>query len=288
VHFQGVVVVVLAGHVERLSMGSCFPRMIQLEREYGSLVRAMIRLKAKKVSPKGSLLSFKQGMATLIQSLVKSNTFALRLGQGVNKIAKVQGGYRVNADPTRYDVVILACPTHQLVAMEFEYIKPLQSQIADVVYPTVYVVHFLVPKGSTTGFGFLNPSMENRLSMGALFSDQLFENRAPYGCSLVTVLLGGDHHPEALRWTESEAVDRARNDLMNTLNLREDDLKLLHVVKWTQSIPQYYVNHREKVALMDSSQKDGLYITGNAWHGVGINDCVKASYDLVARISMGA
>lgn len=277
---------VFAGNVNRLSIASCFPRMVQLEKEYGSLVKAMFRLKAKKVSPKGSLLSFKGGMKTLINALVDSKLFALHLDTPVTEIQKSNEGYRINAGKKLYDILIMACPVHQLVKLKSALLAPLQSVAASIVYPPVHVIHFSVPKGKTAGFGFLIPSVLKYTIMGALFSDNIFADRAPSDQSIVTVLMGGDNHHEVSEWSDDMIIEVAKADMMETMGLSLGDVTFLHLVKWSQSIPQYYVGHKEKVKAMKHlcHQNKGLYMTGNSWYGIGINDCTQASYNLVETI----
>src|SRR4030042_2508763 len=68
---------IYAGDPEKMSLKSCFPVIYNLEQEYGSLIRAMIRLrkKAKKTGKKGGagpggvLTSFYDGMETMINAL---------------------------------------------------------------------------------------------------------------------------------------------------------------------------------------------------------------------------
>jgi len=61
---------IFAGDPFRLSIRSCFPRIKELEQEYGSLMKALIKVKRQKkggvsVTPGGRLTSFPEGIQTL-------------------------------------------------------------------------------------------------------------------------------------------------------------------------------------------------------------------------------
>ena len=49
------------------------------------------------------------------------------------------------------------------------------------------------------------------------------------------------------------------------------------VIRWTRGIPQYNVGHLERVAAIDAAlaRLPGLHLAGNAYKGVGINDCIR-------------
>ena len=73
---------VFAGDARRLSLPAAFPKMAEMERQYGGLVRAMIgkMREAKKngakvgspSGPRGKLTSFRGGLESLVESLVES------------------------------------------------------------------------------------------------------------------------------------------------------------------------------------------------------------------------
>jgi oxygen-dependent protoporphyrinogen oxidase len=49
------------------------------------------------------------------------------------------------------------------------------------------------------------------------------------------------------------------------------------VIKHEKAIPQYLVGHSKLIEKLDSILEDypGLFISGNAYRGIGINDCTK-------------
>jgi oxygen-dependent protoporphyrinogen oxidase len=52
-------------------------------------------------------------------------------------------------------------------------------------------------------------------------------------------------------------------------------------------MPQYTVGHTARVAEIEArvAAIPGLYLAGNAYHGIGIPDCVRSAKQAAARVS---
>jgi oxygen-dependent protoporphyrinogen oxidase len=56
--------------------------------------------------------------------------------------------------------------------------------------------------------------------------------------------------------------------------------------RWPDSMPQYVVGHterREKIAHL-LEQYPGLYLSGNAYEGVGIPDCIRLAQQISKQV----
>jgi len=91
---------VFAGDPYRMSIKSCFPRIKELEKEYGSLIRAMIRISKERknskgsgvsVAPPGNLTSFYYGAQTITDALALVLGDRLKLGYAVKGLARLGG-----------------------------------------------------------------------------------------------------------------------------------------------------------------------------------------------------
>lgn len=277
---------VFAGAVERLSLKSCFPRIHELEREYGSLVRAMVKLKAKKASPPGRLTSFREGMGYLIRRLAESGNFRLHTGVSVRAIAKKADGFYVDDGPTPYAAVVLAIPAYELTSIEFGELSAVRRDLAAIPYPPIAVAAFSLPGGKSTGFGFLVPSREKAPILGALFNSNIFANRAPADRDLASVLLGGDRRHEVRDYPDAKVVDIAARELSRILRIRLTDLESVATLRWPRAIPQYYPGHQGVVAKIEKivAGTPGLFVTGNAFYGIGINDCTRAAFATARKV----
>jgi oxygen-dependent protoporphyrinogen oxidase len=59
------------------------------------------------------------------------------------------------------------------------------------------------------------------------------------------------------------------------------------IVRWAKAIPQYHLGHLERVAWIEerAARHPGLYLGGNAYRGVALNDCVEQAARLAAIIA---
>ena len=64
------------------------------------------------------------------------------------------------------------------------------------------------------------------------------------------------------------------------------DPDMAKIYRWDRAIPQYLLGHPAKLDLIDKklSNHPGLYLTGNSYKGIGMNDCVSNSYALADEI----
>ena len=128
---------------------------------------------------------------------------------------------------------------------------------------------------SRSSFGFVVPAIEGRRIIAGSFSSLKFAGRAPHGCVLMRVFLGG-----ALQKRNDGAGRRrdgaaARAEISALLGVSAAPI-LTRVARWVDSMPQYAVGHMELVAEIEAARQQlaGLQLAGAAYHGVGIPDCV--------------
>jgi oxygen-dependent protoporphyrinogen oxidase len=64
------------------------------------------------------------------------------------------------------------------------------------------------------------------------------------------------------------------------------DPDLVRIYRHLRAIPQYMVGHSARLAAIDEELKQhaGLVLTGNAFHGVSLNDCVANADRLAERL----
>jgi oxygen-dependent protoporphyrinogen oxidase len=63
--------------------------------------------------------------------------------------------------------------------------------------------------------------------------------------------------------------------------------ELQRIIPWPESMPQYTVGHLQKVKIIEKMLGDfpGLHVTGNAYNGVGIPDCVRMAKEVAQRVT---
>ncbi|HDH06576.1 MAG TPA: protoporphyrinogen oxidase [Nitrospirae bacterium] len=302
---------IYAGDPYRMSIKNCFPRIKELEQEYGSLIRAMIKLRKagktkskecrqqssgsapQKVSaaPGGTLTSFYNGAQTITDALAERLGSCLNTGVSVHGIAKENNSYKLytSKETVDADIVILASPAYASADILKDFDGELSKVLSSIPYPHVSVVCFGYGKAEVThpltGFGFLTPHIENRNILGTLWDSSIFPNRASDGHVLLRTMIGGAQSPGIATLDDGKLTDIVFNELKSIVGLKTEP-EMVSVYRWDRAIPQYILGHSRILNAIDErlGHYPGLYLTGNAYRGIGINDCVENSYRLAEEI----
>src|SRR5215510_2275416 len=103
-----------AGDVNRLSVRALFPRFVEEEARYGSLLRAFRRQPARKPSPDGAFKSLPGGLSEMVRALVATlPTESIRVRTPVTRVQRDREVFRVETGGgERLDAraVVLAAP----------------------------------------------------------------------------------------------------------------------------------------------------------------------------------
>jgi len=287
---------ITAGDATRTSLRSLFPRLARLEDDHGGLVRGMIaRRRAARTDPSeqvggpsgpgGRLTSFADGGAeTLIEGLHRALGDRVRTGAEVVGLEHAEaGGYRVRlaeGEVLDADRVVVATPSFVAAELLQGVAPDAVDDLRAIPYAGVRVLglgydRVDVPR-PLDGFGFLVPRGHGVRMLGCLWTSTLFPWQAPEGKVLLRVIAGGLPDPEFVDLSDDEALAIVRRDLDRSMGIVAEP-EMVHHVRWQRAIPQYWQGHGERVArAMDAARRaGGLHLTGNAYYGVGLNDCVR-------------
>jgi len=283
---------VFAGNADKLSLKSCFPRIHEVESEYGSLIRGLIKLQAKAKregkkntpgpGPGGTLTSFTGGMGVLTDRLAEQLGPRIRTSTAVNDI---------NRDGKRYQLqlggggvhecehLILASPAYAQAQMLNALDPELAGLLAEIPYPALSVCCFGYRRERIgevlDGFGFLIPSKEKRAILGTIVDSNVFTGRAPEGSVLLRSMVGGARSPELALLPDEQLIGKVQSDLKDILGI-DAEPDFIRIFRHDRAIPQYLVGHAARLRTIEEKlhQHPGLVLTGNAFKGVSLNDCV--------------
>jgi oxygen-dependent protoporphyrinogen oxidase len=281
---------VFAGDARKLSLKSCFPRIRQLEAEYGSLIRALIKLQIKArrqgrediPGPGGRLTSFNNGMSALTDTLARQLGARIRVATPVRDISRSAKRYLLqldNAAQDECDILILAAPAHAQSRMLQALDPSLAKLLDEIPYPPLSVCCFGYRKQHVgrvlDGFGFLVPSKEQRAVLGTVIESNLFPDRTPGDSILLRSMVGGARTPELALLGDEQLISKVRSDLQDILGLTAEP-DFVRIFRHQRAIPQYTVGHAARLETIDKhlQRHPGLILTGNAFKGVSLNDCV--------------
>ncbi|TYO98970.1 protoporphyrinogen oxidase [Geothermobacter ehrlichii] len=296
---------IFAGDPEQMSLQSCFPRICELEREFGGLLKAMIKLARKKrqerkegkqvagaAGPGGILTSFAGGIQELTDSLGGAVRGDIRLGIEVTAIRKLADGFRVelaDGDSLEAEVVLSCAPAWALKTMAEPLGADIDELLEQIPYSPMNVVCFGYQREKIpldlNGFGYLIPRNEGCHILGTLWDSSIFTHRAPEGMVLLRSMMGGATFTEAIELSENQVVAAVRADLERIMGIKAEP-DFIRVFRHRRAIPMYLLEHRRRVAALEErlTELPGLFVSGNAFYGVGLNDCVHAGNQVADRI----
>ncbi|MBF0539676.1 MAG: protoporphyrinogen oxidase [Nitrospirae bacterium] len=293
---------IYAGDAQQLSLKACFPKVHNLEVNYGGLIRGMIgkmwegRKTKTTVSagPGGVLTSFEAGMGSIIDALGERLGQRLRVGHAAVAVERLRDRYVVHfdaGDPIEAEAVILAAPAYASSLMVRGLDGQLSRELGGIVNPPVSVVCMGVRKehikgNGVDGFGFLIPSKAGRKTLGTLFDSTIFPNRAPEGYTLLRTMLGGARNPHIAQLKDDDLVSTVLKELSDIIGLKHTP-EMIKIYRHEKAIPQYNQGHPAMLERVNQlmQRHRGLYLHGNSYKGIGVNDCIETSYELVERIA---
>jgi oxygen-dependent protoporphyrinogen oxidase len=298
---------IFAGDTTRLSLAAVFPKMVEMEREYGGLFRAMIakHREAKRngstaggpAGPNAVLHTFEGGMGRLTDRLAELLGDALQIASPVTAVDRAgDGRFRVarRDGAIETDAVIVAAPSYAAARM-IEGIDPMVAEaLAAIDHAPVDVVchgHPVAHLGDPLqGFGVLIPRKEGIRSLGTLWSDAIFPGQAPAGRRLLRTILGGAHDPGITSLGVDQLHATAEADHARVMGIHGKP-EMRTEFRFRRGIAQYTVGHLERVRASErlEEQLPGLYFSGASYRGVSINGCAKDAFRvaelLVSRLS---
>ncbi len=308
---------IYAGDIAELSMASALPRVWQMEREHGSLLKALRALqptqKSQPSSPEGGksvpggatrLVGLRRGLGQLMAALgraVESAGGTVRPLSPVKAITpQSEGGsrYRLRLREGQLDAdqLILAVPPPEAARL----LAPLDAKLAELYagikmapivaislgWPREQVPHPL------DGFGFLVPRSERMRDglrlLGALFMTSALPDfeQAPKGQVVIRAMYGGAHDPEVEQMADGALLEQVQRDLRTTLGIWAEP-RFIHIQRWPQAIEQYRLGHAARVADIETrlGQLGQIYATGAALRGVSVPDVLRAGAELGQKLA---
>jgi oxygen-dependent protoporphyrinogen oxidase len=176
-------------------------------------------------------------------------------------------------------LLVLASPAYAQAAMLRSMAPGIAELLDGIAYPPLAVACLGFDRGDVggemDGFGFLIPSREQRQILGTVADSYVFPNRAPEGRALLRTMVGGARNPEPALLADGPLLDTVRANLREIMGITAEP-EFASIYRHERAIPQYLVGHADRLQAIEAQQArfPGLFLTGNAYRGVSLNDCV--------------
>jgi oxygen-dependent protoporphyrinogen oxidase len=335
---EPLVSAVYAADLEKLSILATLPRFREMERDFGSLIRAMRHQMRNRscgagVSPAQAagtaapqresgarysmFVTLRDGLSSLVSTIAsRLPPGAVRLNTAVMRIERCGEQWRVSTEgergegrgkreehstcadpsplsplpsPLSFDALILATPSPVSAAL----LQPLDAALAADLASIEHSGTAILSLGYRTeeighpldGMGAVVPAVERSPILAVSFSSRKYAHRVPEGKTLLRVFVGGARRPEVAAMNDDELTPLVLGELTRLLQIRGQPC-YRNIARWPGTMPQYHVGHKELVARIESrvAALPHIALAGNAYHGVGLPDCIHGGELAAERI----
>jgi protoporphyrinogen/coproporphyrinogen III oxidase len=277
-----------AGDVERLSIRALFPRLLEAERQSGSVLRAFRALRVT-ASPHGAFVSLPGGTGELVDTLVSRLPGVVQISTRVKELRRA-GSLILESNAGRVEAraVILAVPAYVAASLLRAFDTTLAAHCDSVPYASTATVAFGYRRDQVAhpmqGSGFVVPRVERSALLAGTWVTSKWPGRAPDGHVLLRAFLGGGRDPQRLDASDEELIDTARLELEELLGISGAP-RIARLFRWTRQSPQYEVGHLQRIAAIDDQLASipGVFLTGSGFRAIGIPDCIADARATAAR-----
>lgn len=282
---------------EQQSLLGTFPRFRNIEKKHGSLIKGMLAERkaaaaARKnaavqppaKTPQTIFLSMQNGMRQLLEAIeAKLTDGEILRGVKVTSLKRGElGGFRLslsNGEMLDADSVILTTPAYVSGSL----VQSIDAHAAEMLNAIRYVSTATISlayrkqdiRKPFMGFGFVVPKKEKRKITACTWSSFKFNHRAPEDSLLLRCFVGGPGQEHLVDLDDKAMLEMVRSELRDLLKIDAEPV-LTRIYRWRKANPQYDLGHMERVKEIQTrlSHFPGLYVTGGAFEGVGIPDCI--------------
>jgi oxygen-dependent protoporphyrinogen oxidase len=279
-----------AGDSRELSVRSQFPVLKEWERDYGSLLKAMLR---RKSTGRPRLLSFDRGLGVLTTALAARLNGAIRTGVQIERLERSGSGWQLHltsGSTVVADHVVCALPSHAAAKVAAGFDRELAAPLASIPYAGLSVVALAYRANAIArpidGYGYLVTRNERLSTLGVLCESAIFPHRAPEGSVLLRMMLGGARRPEVSALNDRSVTALAVKEVSQVLGITGAPMREW-VCRWPSAIAQYTVGHDARTSAIRqlAAAHRGLHFCGTAYDGVSFNDAIASARRTATQVA---
>ncbi|OGA53724.1 MAG: protoporphyrinogen oxidase [Betaproteobacteria bacterium RIFCSPLOWO2_12_FULL_62_58] len=287
----------LASDPDQANAHAVLPRLVALERRYGSLAlgAGVHQILQRRGAPVREMFSFSGGMSSLVEALAATPGVRFRAGSTATQLEPTESGWRlVGSTPdgdymVRARHLVLSAPAPAAAAL----VHPLDTELARLLrgigYAPLMVVHLAFDRSAIRqpldGLGFLVPRLERLQLTGCQWISSLFPCRAPRGKVLLACYVGGARAPETMDWDDDQCIEAAVAWLGPLMGI-DAAPERVWIDRHERALPLYhgaYLCRLHAIARCLGSWP-GLHLAANYWGGVSVRDRIVRGFALAQRI----
>jgi oxygen-dependent protoporphyrinogen oxidase len=217
----------------------------------------------------------------------------IRLDTQATGLVQTATGFRIDTGAGQSfeaRAVVLATPAFATARLMRSTDANLASLCDEIPYASVATVALAFRRASVAhplnGSGFVVPKVEDTGILAGSWLSSKWAYRAPEDHVLMRTFVGGARDPQALDRSDHEIVARSLQALTPLLGISQPPL-FSRVYRWERANAQHEVGHLARVTAIERclDGRPGLFLTGSAYRGVGIPDCVADARATARRVA---
>ena len=308
---------IYAGDTRKLSVAAVFPSMWRMEKLRGSIVKSLL-LGGLPVDPaeakdraglmtklgdlaksmrKVSVYTLDGGLQllpdTLEKALRRESSVEIRQGAELQAVTKTHDGISLRIEDKDVSVnrMVSAISSSGLQKLlPYDELSHNPSVTVGVVN-LAFTADYRLP---VTGFGYLiprsvDPTQNPHQALGVVFDSDMFDS--PGQPTRLTVMLGGHYWDGRTSVPSEDELLEAALDTLVRHGIIPSGLAPVasRVSIQRDCIPQYAIGHVQRMRRLHTRLRDDfdgrLAVVGSSYSGVGVNDCVRSSWNVARRIA---
>ncbi len=297
-----------ASDPKEMSVAATFPNFLEMEQQFGSLIRGMLDQRKKNEEmrkkyppkpgdkPRAFFNTFRLGMQQLMEGMADAvGRERIVTGRNVTSIERgADGVWTVTLNDGQVltgDAVIVAT---EVWAAE-ELLRPVDTGIADLLATIPCSSSATVPMAfkeedfpaDKKWFGILCPLVERRPLLAVTLSSSKWPGRTPKGRVLIRGFIGGPANQHLLDVRDEELIETVRREVVDMLGMKPDAQPVMaRVYRWIKGMPQYTLGHLDRVDAIEARVGDvaGLGLAGGGFRGVGIPNCIESGERAASKV----
>ena len=174
---------------------------------------------------------------------------------------------------------IIATPSGVAASLLADVDRPLAADLASIKHSGTAIVSLGYDEQQVghplDGMGAVVPAIEQSPILALSFSSRKYAHRVPEGKTLLRVFVGGARKEELAEMPDDQLLPLVRKHTEKLLHIKGEPV-FCDIAHWPGTMPQYHVGHKELVARIEAEAAalPHLQLAGNAYHGVGLPDCI--------------
>lgn len=286
---------VYSGSLEKLTLASTLPYLIDYKNRYGSIIRGLGANKEQfQKAANKKFISFDHGLSTLIDGIENElSEYTIMKGIQTTGIKKIEAGYQVslsNNQMLEADYVVLSTP-HQ-VAQQILHTKELDEDFNRLRNSSLISIYlgFDIPDNllPAEGTGYIVSENSDVRCNACTWTSRKWKHTSKNSQLLVRMFYksSNPNFEKMKNMSEEQLLEIALSDIQKSLQITGAP-KVVEVTKWNDLMPTYHLGHAEAIESLREKMKVSypeVLLAGCSYYGVGIGPCIKNGKEIAMQI----